>query len=79
MPTQTVAANETLTAEQIKVRAESIREDLKKYADRAEADRRLCRESVELIRTNGLLRTVQPRSCGWQKSGMICVILEKLD
>ena len=64
MSTRPVAATETLTAEEIRARAESIIEDLKKYADRAEADRRLCRESVEMIRTNGLLRTVQPRSCG---------------
>ncbi len=64
MPLPPVAANETLTAEQIKARAESIIEELKKYADQAEADRRLCGESVDLIRNNGLLRTVQPRSCG---------------
>ena len=64
MPTRAVAANETLTAAEIKERAESIIEELKKYADQSEADRRLCRESVELIKSNGLLRTVQPRSCG---------------
>ena len=64
MQTTAVAATETLTAKQIKARAESIIEDLKQYTERAEADRRLCRESVELIRNNGLLRTVQPRSCG---------------
>ena len=64
MSTRPVAATETLTAEAIRARAESIIDDLKKYADQAEADRRLCRESVELIRNNGLLRTVQPRSCG---------------
>ena len=46
MPTQTVAATETLTAKEIKARAESIMEDLKQYADQAEADRRLCNESV---------------------------------
>lgn len=64
MSTRPVAATETLTAEAIRARAESIIDDLKKYADQAEAGRRLCRESVELIRNNGLLRTVQPRSCG---------------
>ena len=64
IPTQIVAATETLTAEEIKARAESIIEDLKQYADQAEADRRLCKQSVELIKNNGLLRTVQPRSCG---------------
>ncbi|MDE0156356.1 MAG: hypothetical protein OXS28_12210 [Gammaproteobacteria bacterium] len=64
IPTQIVAATETLTAEEIKARAESIIEDLKQYADQAEADRRLRKESVELIKNNGLLRTVQPKSCG---------------
>ena len=64
MPTQFVGSFETLNQEEIKARAESIIEDLKKYADQAEADRRLCKESVELIKNNGLLRTVQPRSCG---------------
>ena len=64
MQTQPVTAGETLTAEEIKARAESIIEDLKQFADQAETDRRLCKESVELIRKNGLLRTVQPRSCG---------------
>ncbi len=59
-----VAPTDILTAEEIKARAEAIIEDLKQYADQAEAERRLCKESVELIKNNGLLRTVQPRSCG---------------
>lgn len=44
MSTQPLAATEMLTAEEIKARAESITEELKQYADRAEADRRLCSE-----------------------------------
>ncbi len=64
MPAQIVDSSETLNAEEIKARAESIMEDLKKYADQAEENRRLCKESVELIKNNGLLRTIQSKSCG---------------
>ena len=53
MPTQTVAATETLTAEEIKAKAEAIIEDLKQYADQAEADRRLCKEVLNSLKTMG--------------------------
>src|SRR5665213_19294 len=52
------------TAEELKARARSIVADLKRLAPEAEKLRRLPRESVELVRQQGLFRTIQPKSCG---------------
>lgn len=58
------ASSDTPTADDLKARARALVPDLKRLAPEAEKLRRLPPESVELVRRAGLLRTIQPRSCG---------------
>jgi 3-hydroxy-9,10-secoandrosta-1,3,5(10)-triene-9,17-dione monooxygenase len=65
-----VAQADTPSADEIKARARSIVEDLKKLAPEAERQRRVPNESVALIKGHHLGRTIQPRSCGGYGLGM---------
>jgi 3-hydroxy-9,10-secoandrosta-1,3,5(10)-triene-9,17-dione monooxygenase len=55
---------EVPSADELKARARSIVEDLKKLAFEADGIRRLPKESVALIRKHRLGRVIQPKNCG---------------
>jgi 3-hydroxy-9,10-secoandrosta-1,3,5(10)-triene-9,17-dione monooxygenase len=61
---KSVVPDDTPTAEEMKARARSIVDDLKKLAPEADRLRRLPNESVALLKAQHLGRTIQPRSCG---------------
>lgn len=67
MPAAAAKRNETPFtpgAEELRARARSIVEDLKKLAFEADGLRRLPKESVALMRKHHLGRVIQPKSCG---------------
>lgn len=67
MPAAMAKRNEpaiTPDAEELKARARSIVNDLKKLAFEADGIRRLPKESVALIRRHHLGRVIQPKGCG---------------
>jgi len=59
-----------LNADGIKRIAESLIEDLRRGAAKAEELRRVPDESIELLKSSGLLRVLQPAACGGQQLTM---------
>ena len=52
------------SAEEMKARARDLAPQLRALTAEAERLRRLPKESVDLVKRSGLLRTIQPKKCG---------------